>query len=607
MKNKKIIVSLLVVVMVLSMMAVCLTACKDKKKVDPNWDDISADALAIMMDNAINNLAPESALLNNTEIAANLNVSATYGEATKNYGIAFAVKLGLNKEDDNTNAFSLVVTDKADNSVAFGAYYDESLAAQYENDVYGSTVYLQGPSNNFLALKGVKVKQVIKDEDATISNSWCEEAQITVLDALSKYLSGYIIKTAGGLGNTKISKDGTVARLELPLTELLKDTSDEGLGGLLESVGAGMVDPYFEKLGIDLAVAELVNVIPELTVALQFTFAGEGFDTTLENIQAELACGAKDFKIDKVNGGTLLEIDIAKDFSATVSADIFVAPEKSMVQLAPSAAYDAEVVNALNFYVKGELTLDQDINGTVGPLTLAIPKGDYNVTLAIDADPTALIGMDFKSTGLDQTLTIIGDVLNKAVDYLLVDVRSKTAAEGEASTLKIELSKNKAGQLIANAQLQALGMDNMSNLPIADAISIVAGLFSSGSEEPEQPSTYTPSGDVSGSTSGNTSGSIDEDKVLNAIKPYIEVLSIIIKGGKAEVALDGAKFDIKDEETGEVTSTATLDASIVIDSNGLAIIGHATGLDKLFAAFPADLNVTIKVTEFKLGAASEVR
>ena len=613
MKNKKIIVALLVVVMVLSMAAVCLTAC-DK---EGDWDEIEAEALAAMMDNAINNLAPTDALLNNTEIAANLDVKATYGESTKNYGIAFAVKLGLDKADDNTNAFSLVITDKADNSVAFGAYYNESLKNKYNDKVY-----LQGPGGN-LALQAVKVKDVIKDQNADISDSWCEEAQGTVLDALSEYFSGIIIQTVGGLGDTKISKDGKVARLELPLTSLLQDKSSTGLGGLLESVGSPMVDPYLEKLGIDLKVAQLVDILPKLTVALQFTFEGSGVDTTLKNIQAELSCGAKNVKINKTNNkGTLLELDIAKDFSATVSADFFVAPSTSMVKLAPTSVYEAKVVNALNFTLKGEVNFDKDIKASVGPLNLNIPSGDYNVTLAIDADPTALIGMTFPADKVvdgvtvkpttEEILTCVGDVLEKAVDYMLIDIKSKTASATDNSLLKLELSRAAAGAplKVSATELDALGMDvDISGLPIADAISTIANLFPAEEPTPEEPtpdepSTDEPSGDQSGSVSGET----DEektDKILASIKPYIEILSIIIKGGSAQVNLDGAKFDIKDEVTGEVTSTATLDASITVNGEAITISGHATGLDKLLAGLPADINATIKVTEFKLGNAGK--
>ncbi len=612
MKNKKIIVALLVVVMVLSMAAVCLTACDDSE-----WDDIEAEALAAMMDNAINNLAPTDALLNNTEIAANLDVKAKYGDSSKNYGIAFAVKLGLDKADDNTNAFSLVITDKADNSVAFGAYYDESLSNKYNDKVY-----LQGPGGN-LALQAVKVKDVIKDQNADISDSWCEEAQGTVLDALSEYFSGIIIQTVGGLGDTKISKDGKVARLELPLTTLLQDKSSTGLGGLLESVGSPMVDPYLEKLGIDLKVAQLVDILPKLTVALQFTFEGSGVDTTLKNIQAELSCGAKNVKINKTNNkGTLLELDIAKDFSATVRAEFFVAPSTSMVKLAPTSVYEAKVVNALNFTLKGEVNFDKDIKASVGPLNLNIPNGDYNVTLAIDADPTALIGMTFPADKVvdgvtvkpttQEILTCVGDVLEKAVDYMLIDIKSKTASETDKSLLKLELSRAAAGAplKVSATELGALGMDvNISGLTIADAISTIANLFPAEEPTPEEPtpdepSTEEPSGDQSGSVSGET----DEEKtdaILASIKPYIEILSIIIKGGSAQVNLDGAKFDIKDEVTGEVTSTVTLDAGITVNGESITVTGHAVGLDKLLAGLPADINATIKVTEFKLGNAGK--
>lgn len=613
MKNKKIIVALLVVVMVLSMVAVCLTACNKDK-----WDVVESKVLAARMDAAINNLAPEDALLNNTEIAADLNVKATYGESTKEYNIAFAVKLGLDKADNNTNAFSFVITDAADQSTVFGAYYDEGLDAPYNDKVY-----LQGPEKN-LALQAVKVKDVIKDQNADISDSWCETAQGTVLDALSEYLSGYVIETAGGLGTVKMSKDGTIGRLELPLTTLLKDTSSEGLGGLLNSVGSGMVDPVLEQLGIDLEVANLVNVIPELSVALQFTFEGTGSDTVLKNIQAELSCGKKDLKINKTdNKGTLLEVDITKDFSATVSADIYVAPAESKVVWAPSEVYNAEVINALNFTLTGELNLENAVTASFSPLNINIPAGDYNVTIALDADPTALIGKTFPADKVvdgkvvkpttSEILTCVGDVLNDAVDYMLLDVKSKTASESDQSLLKLELTKDAGGSLrVTASELGALGLTvNISGANISNAINTIAGLFSSDEEpvEPEDPTTE-PSGDVSGSTSGSTSGDKTQEEILAEIRPYIEILSIVIKGGAANVNLNGAKFDIKDEETGEVTSTATLNAGITVNSDGITITGQALGLDKLAPngnslGLPADVKLTLKVTSFQIGNAGK--
>lgn len=611
MKNKKLIVSLLVVVLVLSMLAVCLTACDDDKPQeetpsgDPNWDEIESAVLAEKLDLAIENLAPDSALLNNTEIAADLDIDAKYGDSEKSYHIAFAVQLGLDIEDENTNAFSFVVTDKSDNSTAFGAYYDESLSGEW-----GENIYLVGP-NKAIALKGVKVKDVLKDQGAVVNDEWCEGAKNTVLDGISEYFNGYVVETAGGLGITKLSKDGKVGRLELPLSTLLNDTSEGSLGQLLAGSGSTMIQPYIDALGIDLKVAELAKIIPELTVALQFTFEGEDLDTTLTDIQIELACGKKDLVINKVGGGTLIEVDITEEFSATVAATFEVAPAKSKIKWASQAVYnDTKAVNALNASASAELTIDQDLTASFadGKIKLNIPQGTYTVDLAIDADPTVLIGMSFANNGLSDILTIVGNVLEEAVDYLLLDIRSKDAVEGTPSLLKLELARDPLGRLIvAETQLDALfGADsgvNIGGLPIGQAITTIADLFGGGSGE-EQPSEPDENPNPSGSTSGSTSGSASGDaamETINKIKPYVQLISIILKGGALNAGIENLEFEVKDTEGKEVIGKAGMSANVKVDSSGVVITGVANGLNLLASGLPEKLNVTIKITDFSIG------
>ena len=192
---------------------------------------------------------------------------------------------------------------------------------------------------------------------------------------------------------------------------------------------------------------------------------------------------------------------------------------------------------------------------------------------------------------------------------MLLDIKSKTASASDNSLLKLELSRAAVGAplKVSATELDALGMNvNISGLTIAEAISTIAKLFPAEEptpEEPEVPTPEAPSGDQSGSVSGET----DEEKtdaILASIKPYVELLSIIIKGGSAQVNLDGAEFDIKDGE-GKVTSTVTLDAGITVNGEAITVTGHAVGLDKLLAGLPEDINATIKVTEFKLGNAGK--
>lgn len=596
MKNKKIIVSLLVVVLVLSAVAACFAGC-DKS----NWKEIDSSAMTERMYSALNNMENYD-LLNNIEMAANINVDTEYGSSKNSYNVAVAAKLALWKGDDNKNALSFVVKNNNDDKTELGVYYDESKS---------SNVYFVAGDNK-LALKGLNVKQVIKDKDATINNEWCEGAKTTVTDFISTTVVDTVLSMVASIGKCYQSKDGSTIRIELPLTSLLTD-KDSAFASFISDE---TLNPIFEDLGIDLKASQLAEVLPKIVISLDFKFKGTGESSELAGIAANLSCDKKNLVINKANnGGTLLQINVKENFKATVSGDIFISPETTMVQQKPGNDSDYKKVNALNAKATGEVYISEDITANVDlgafKMNMNIPKGTYDITLAIDADPTKLVDMSFdKGDSVHDTIDLVGNVLNQAIDYFLIQVTNKETKE---DLIKLELVDEGDIDLLTIASLKAdaLGINELVSVgegqEITTLINIIKG-FITDTVYPTEPSegegSGTPSGDItSGTESGTTSGtsgseSGDTVDVMSVVAGYIKNACIILDAGKLSVELKNTA----------ITEQISLGAGIIVDSNGVTIDATIGGLDSIMIGensigLPASINAKITFTSFSLGNA----
>lgn len=589
MKNKKIIVSLLVVVLVLSSLAACLVGCNKE------WKEIDSSAMTERMYSALNNMENYD-LLNNIEMAANINVDTEYGSSKNSYNVAVAAKLALWKGDDNKNALSFVVKNNNDDKTELGVYYDESKS---------SNVYFVAGEKK-LALKGLNVKQVIKDKDATINNEWCEGAKTTVTDFISTTVVDTVLSMVASIGKCYQSKDGSTIRIELPLTSLLTD-KDSAFASFISDE---TLNPIFEDLGIDLKASQLAEVLPKIVISLDFKFKGTGENSELAGIAANLSCDKKDLVINKANnGGKLLQINVKENFKATVSGDIFISPETSMVQQNPYSDSQYTKVNALNAKATGQIYISEAIKANVDAgaikMNINIPAGTYDVTLAIDADPTKLVDMSFdKGNSVHDTIDLVSNVLNQAVDYFLVQITNKDTKE---DLIKLEIADETNSDKLRIIELNAdslgiPGLGAMNNVPISTLISFIKGIIPD-TEYPTEPSegegTGTPSGDItsgteSGTTSGTESGtSGDTEDVMSIVAGYIKNACIILDAGKLSVELKNTA----------ITEQISLGAGIIVDSNGVTIDATLGGLDSVLTGLPASINAKIVFTSFSLGNA----
>ncbi len=603
MKNKKIIVSLLVVVLVLSTVAACFAGC-DKG----DWKEIDSSAMTERMYSALNNMENYD-LLNNIEMAANINVDTEYGSSKNSYNVAVAAKLALWKDDNNKNALSFVVKNNNDDTTELGVYYDESKS---------SNVYFVAGENK-LALKGLNVKEVIKDKEAVINNEWCEGAKTAVTDFISTTIVDTVLSMVASIGKCYQSKDGSTIRIELPLTSLLTD-KDSAFASFISDE---TLNPIFEDLGIDLKASQLAEVLPKIVISLDFKFKGTGESTELAGIAANLSCDKKNLIISKANnGGTLLQINVKENFKATVSGDIFISPETTMVQQKPGNDSEYTKVNALNARATGQVYISEAVKANIDlgafKMNMDIPAGTYDITLAIDADPTKLVDMTFdKGANTHETIDLVGNVLNQAIDYFLIQITNKDTKE---DLIKLELVDDGDIDILTIASLKAdaLGIAGLGILEDGELSGLIdlVKTFIPNTEYPTEPSegegTDTPSGDItSGTPSGTESGtpSGTESGTSGASQDVMSVIAGYIKN--ACIILDAGKLSVELKNTA-ITEQISLGAGVIVDSNGVTINATIGGLDTIKIGegeeakpigLPASITAKIVFTSFSLGNA----
>lgn len=589
MKNKKIIVSLLIVVLILSTVAACLVGC------NKDWKEIDIETASQKLSYALNNME-NYPNLNNIEAATKIDVKTTYGNAKNSYTVEAAAKLGLNKDDDNKNALSIVIKDNTDaNAVKtlLGVYYDEATSPN---------VYLIAGDTK-LALKGVNVKEIIKEKGAVINDEWCEGAKSTVTDFIDSALCGeesYLGMICDMGGKLYTSKDGNTIRLSLSLGDVLSKA-----GELL-----GALDPVFEDLGLDLKSTTLGDVLPKLTISIDLKFKGSGESTELAGIGANVSCDKKTITVNKTNNnGKLAEIEIANNFTAEVSGDVYISPETSMIQKMPGKETDYTAVNALNVKATGKVIIEEDIKAPINisesfKLDLNIPKGEYDITLAIDADPTKLLDITLdKGASVHDTINTVASAVTSCLDYLLIDIK---APGSETSLIKAEVTDtdNTDVLTITALEIDALGLSDYTGLLLDSDISTLFNLIKEMIPDTEYPTddkgdetlpSGVPSGTTSGTESGLPSGGDDEESASITAADVIKNLTIIMKAGQISASLANMN----------ITEDISLGAGITVNSEGVTIDATVAGLNKIgiLSELPAEINATIKLTSISLGTA----
>ncbi|MDE5756208.1 MAG: hypothetical protein K2I23_03880 [Clostridia bacterium] len=520
MNKKKIVVSILVIVMALSLALTALVGCK---KDNNGYVELNA-SLQDVLSSAVKNTA-EDRYINNLKASAQLDVSAKYGESESKYTIRFGANLALDQTDGKTSELGLSIVDSKANANILNAYYSESRT--------GGNVYLDlgnGDKAKNFVINGLKVKDVLKSEKKGVSNDEASAINDKVVDGIDDFLG--IIKIVSDLCELKQATDGHEIVLVIDLQKVLDKAAP-----LLP-----VLDDYTEQLGLDVTSENLASILPTLKIELIFKMQNGQKDNyknaTVAGLEVKLDANKKDMVIKRSDDSTFLRLNIAKDFTADVALNFVFGDNASDAPLPLAANTAYKKINAINFTTEGELTLNSPIGVTVNfnnkDIPILIPAGTYTIKLGADLDPTKLIGTKFNASKTSEILNLVSDIASKVISTIYIKIDSKTD-----TNLKLDVSiRNGKVNLTDLSLIGELGTAIAAIIPdglsIPDVISKIKPLLPADKE----PSSGDQSGETSGNTSGNTSGDADksgdnnnDDETMDAIAALIKNMTVLVNGG----------------------------------------------------------------------------
>ena len=600
MKKKKLVIFLLVAIMVLTLAVTALVGCKpeedpaEKPIVEPAPDGYKTmtTSLSSALQDALWNTS-EDQLVNNIQASAQLKVSTKYGDSTNEYLIKFGANVALNTDDKNTTTFGLSIVDSKANANILNAYYVEIPATKEEDKLGSGDVYVDlgsGANAKHFALKGLSIKTVLANHKATVSDKQAEQINSDVNTAIGSVF-GYL-DMASALGNVYQSNDNSTILFRLDLKYIL-ETADDILAAL------NVIDQYTEQLGLSLKAANLKDILPALTVDLSFKFedaeADSFSDAKLVGVDAKLGVPAKDIRITRSDEEKtdFVRINIAKDCELGLGLGFKFGDDADEIPepLANSSEYTAKRIGAINFTAEGELQLNQAIGVEVAAIdsTIAIPKGNYKINLAVSLNPVNLIGLSFNPKGVSGVLDLIKDIFNnKVIEYLAVEIVDKDDPTNEEKQLKLYIKEDLDKQIkVFVTQSQLLGSDISSVLKILKGGMNIAGLLELDFVKnllPKDEEVTTPgSGDSSSNESGNGSGetaSGDNNKFdLTPIADLIKNFTLIINDGKitADVQNHTVNKNLKYKTETKFYDDGTSGEVVVYDENNKPVVDKDYG------------------------------
>ena len=664
MKKKKLVIFLLVAIMVLSLALTALVGC-NKNNDDDNGDEQITDApkgykaftgtLSNVLNNTVLNAA-DGNLINNLKASAQLRVKTNYGTSENEYLIKFGASLAFNIADDNVNNFGLSIVDvKANNANILNVYYleDKATLAPEGKDENGTIKDYRGNGNVYvdlgsgdnaqhLAINGLSIKSILRNSwmpnpetDASgnpigpdnvrpsIDDNAAGNISTSVIDAVTSTDILNIFDMVGGMGKIYQSDDSSKILVNLNLAKLLEDVKP-----LLD--GMGDLDSYFELLNLDMKFADIATILPALNISLEFnTFGAEDDnwdDASLIGVNAKLEAAKKDFVINKTDGTPFIRLNIANDFTADVNFEFKFGANADAVPRQLVAWADYTTMNALNFTAKGELKLNEDFGIKISDkFQIAVPAGEYNIDLAMDADPVMLIGKSFNvdsNNQINSIVKLVEGILTDAVKYIKIEITPKDTAN--KTKLLLQVKNN-----MINADFSLIGLAGINGFVngkrVSELVSIVEKVMSSlglGGSTPEASATAdneTASGDdaitatlkMIGGIVKNVSIVASEGKFTAEVKNQVvgtsekdgkeinTTLDIKAEGDKTGLNIDAVMNNINIEQ-----NLAKVIANIKVNSEGVTITAKTENLIvNLNGEQEIKADLVLKLTEIKLGNA----
>ena len=443
MKNKKIVVCLLIAVMVLGFTLTALVGCSGYKNIKSDKSEDHLDFLA----QAVENTA-ENKNLNNLKLGASLNIETNSGKSKKNYSIDFGAALALAESSAGKNQATLEikdVTDKKNSKNLISAYYFEETSKD---------VYLRLGDDTRFKLNGVKVRDVLKKNNAFLGDTASKEIADSVVEGVSDVV-GYLNMIAQFDGaKVQVARNGKAYRLSVNLGKLLNglinDESDETIKTMIET--------YLPALGLDLKAEDLASVLPALALNIDIKLSSKKNDAVITGLAADLSCDKANVTINKKDSkGALLELVIANDLKVKANLDFKFGEDvtfgEDIWEQYPAGMGAINLSASGTFEIKNNI---ENVNILNGMLDINIPADTYNLKIELKADPAKLVDMDF--TGIHCMPHAVSEVINAldvALDLLNLEITKK---DGSAF-LQLKLEKKASADGTDHVAITALKLD----------------------------------------------------------------------------------------------------------------------------------------------------
>ena len=473
MTNKKLWLSLLVVVLVVCMLSVTLFACnKDKSKtpVTPVGPTVEAQAI----DAIINGIKASVEDGDMTDLKVDGTLGLTLGD--KEYALKLALELDLLQFNDYVYAqasgefnekgeyftksgstYTKVETPKA---ADMSKYYvrverkdvehadtsNTKLTAELKDVKADSTLFGiyyfdgapnadQNPSNTniydgnylFLQAKTKTEQKKVKfaaPNVAAVQNALNGQVDFHGIDLADEDVWGQVDTVTGIIAG--LASDGVCTSTEASITLKIGDLLDPNNENNLLSLVGGLQD-WLDALDLDIDATALGELLPNISLVLSATLdngKATGFDISLKLAE-------KDMEIkNESNGHTVIKVNMDKDVEVGLSLDYTIGTcnifYPSDFQSWPLQENLLDVAVSVDLKLDTALGVSFDLNGS--PFTLSVPAGSYTLSLEIAANPWEII-KNLDKINFDNTAKIIDSIktILTAVASVNIDLHNNTA------------------------------------------------------------------------------------------------------------------------------------------------------------------------------------
>ncbi len=583
MTNKKLWLSLLVVVLVVCMLSVSLFACnKDddpKKPVTPVGPTVEAQAI----DAIINGIKTSVADGDMTDLKVDGTLGLTLGD--KEYALKLALELDLlqfngynyekatgefdekgeyftksgstyskvEKPDEskmenyyvrvsrkdvehadtsNTKITAELKDVKAD-STLFGIYYFDGAPNADQNptnvNIYdGNYLFLQAKTKT----EQKKVKFAAPNV-AAVQNALNGQVDFHGIDLADEDVWGSVDTVTGIIAG--LASDGVCTSTEASITLKIGDLLDPNNENNLLSLVSGLQD-WLNALDLDIDATALGELLPNISLVLSATLdngKATGFDISLKLAEKDMVIK------NKSKDHTVINVNMDKDVTVGLSLDYTIGTctifYPSDFQSWPLQENLLDVAVSVDLKLDTPLGVSFDLNGS--PFTLSVPAGSYTLSLEIAANPWEII-KNLDKISFDNTAKIIDSIkaILTAVASVNIDLHNNTADttalrllvanEYDGGILRVDSNGKPVKTATIEVDSSILTGLGSQTIDIDAAIDLVLGFIPKNGKAPD--SALTPS----------TADGEDDDttKLLKTIGGYLLGAYIGINDGNAITA-----------------------------------------------------------------------